>query len=51
MSLDRDAVDWHEVQNVVELSYRVVAPKSLMMTLDGDRIKSDGKGNRRTSGV
>jgi predicted DNA-binding protein (MmcQ/YjbR family) len=51
LRLDRAAVDWHEVQNVVELSYRIVAPKSLKMTLDGVRIKSAGKSNRRTSDV
>lgn len=37
LRLDRDAVDWLEVQNVVELSYRLVAPKTLAMTLDGVR--------------
>jgi predicted DNA-binding protein (MmcQ/YjbR family) len=29
MRLDSDAIDWHEVENIVELSYCLVAPKSL----------------------
>jgi predicted DNA-binding protein (MmcQ/YjbR family) len=28
--LDRGAVDWREVKNVVELSYRIAAPKTLL---------------------
>ncbi len=30
LRLDRGAVDWREVENVVELSYRLVAPKALL---------------------
>ncbi len=37
LRLDRGAVDWAEVQNVVELSYRLVAPKTLATVLDGER--------------
>jgi predicted DNA-binding protein (MmcQ/YjbR family) len=29
MRLDRGAIDWREVENIVELSYCLVAPKSL----------------------
>jgi len=29
MRLDLGAIDWHEVENIVELSYCLVAPKSL----------------------
>jgi predicted DNA-binding protein (MmcQ/YjbR family) len=29
MRLDSGAIDWHEVENIVELSYCLVAPKSL----------------------
>jgi phosphoribosylglycinamide formyltransferase-1 len=35
LRLDRGAVDWTEVQNVVELSYRLVAPRTLASVLDG----------------
>jgi predicted DNA-binding protein (MmcQ/YjbR family) len=34
LRLDRGRVDWKEVQNVVELSYRRVAPKTLIKVLD-----------------
>lgn len=33
MRLDRGRVDWREVQNIIELSYRLVAPKSLLKDL------------------
>ena len=33
MRLDRGAVDWREVENILELSYRLVAPKSLVKKL------------------
>ena len=29
MRLDSGAIDWREVENIVELSYCLVAPKSL----------------------
>ena len=35
LRLDRGTVDWSEVANVVELSYRLVAPKTLLKALDG----------------
>jgi hypothetical protein len=35
LRLDRGPVDWSEVANVVELSYRLVAPKTLLKALDG----------------
>jgi predicted DNA-binding protein (MmcQ/YjbR family) len=31
--LDRDETDWREVENIVELSYRLVAPKTLVRQL------------------
>jgi predicted DNA-binding protein (MmcQ/YjbR family) len=34
LRLDRGKVNWSEVQNVVELSYRLVAPKTLVRKLD-----------------
>jgi predicted DNA-binding protein (MmcQ/YjbR family) len=34
LRLDRDAVDWREVGNLVEQSYRLAAPKTLVKTLD-----------------
>ena len=33
MRLDRGAVDWREVESIIELSYRLVAPKSLVKQL------------------
>ena len=33
MRLDRGTVDWREVKNILELSYRLVAPKSLVKNL------------------
>jgi len=34
LRLDRDAVDWREVGNLVEQSYRLAAPKTLVKILD-----------------
>jgi predicted DNA-binding protein (MmcQ/YjbR family) len=51
LRLDREAIDWLEVQNVVELSYRIAAPKSLTTILDDDRVTRKGRGNRRAVGV
>jgi predicted DNA-binding protein (MmcQ/YjbR family) len=34
MRLDRGTVNWHEVQNIVALSYRLAAPKTLLKGLD-----------------
>jgi predicted DNA-binding protein (MmcQ/YjbR family) len=31
LRLDGEAVDWSEVENLVELSYRLVAPKTLLL--------------------
>jgi predicted DNA-binding protein (MmcQ/YjbR family) len=35
LRLDGAAVDWSEVKNLVELSYRLAAPKTLLRRLDG----------------
>jgi predicted DNA-binding protein (MmcQ/YjbR family) len=37
LRLDRGAVDWSEVRNLVELSYGLVAPKSLLRKHDVNR--------------
>ena len=37
LRLDRGRVDWREVANVVERSYRLTAPKTLLAKLDGPR--------------
>jgi predicted DNA-binding protein (MmcQ/YjbR family) len=34
LRLDRGTIDWREVQNVVECSYRLAAPKSLVMAFE-----------------
>jgi len=34
LRLDRGRIDWKEVANVVELSYRLAAPKTLVRRLD-----------------
>jgi predicted DNA-binding protein (MmcQ/YjbR family) len=36
LRLDGPAVDWAEVKNLVELSYRLAAPKTLIKALDED---------------
>ena len=36
LRLDRRAIDWAEVTNAVELSYRLVAPRTLLRALDGE---------------
>ena len=36
LRLDRRAIDWAEVSNAVELSYRLVAPRTLLRALDGE---------------
>jgi predicted DNA-binding protein (MmcQ/YjbR family) len=33
MRLDRGNVEWQEVENIIELSYRLVAPKTLVSKL------------------
>jgi phosphoribosylglycinamide formyltransferase-1 len=35
MRLDRGRVRWREVEEIVERSYRLTAPKALLKTLDG----------------
>jgi predicted DNA-binding protein (MmcQ/YjbR family) len=41
LRLDGPAVDWSEVRNLVELSYRLAAPKTLVKSLDAtDGLKS-----------
>jgi predicted DNA-binding protein (MmcQ/YjbR family) len=35
LRLDGPAVDWAEVKNLVELSYRLAAPKTLIKAFDG----------------
>ncbi|HEX5050007.1 MAG TPA: MmcQ/YjbR family DNA-binding protein [Gammaproteobacteria bacterium] len=37
LRLDRGRVDWREVANVVERSYRLTAPKTLLARLDAAR--------------
>ena len=37
LRLDRGRVDWHEVASVVERSYRLTAPKTLVGKLDAPR--------------
>ena len=34
LRLDRGPVNWSEVENIIENSYRIVAPKSLVKELD-----------------
>jgi predicted DNA-binding protein (MmcQ/YjbR family) len=34
LRLDRGTVNWKEVENIVELSYRLVAPKTVLRILD-----------------
>lgn len=34
MRLDAGAIDWHEVQRIVQLSYCLVAPKTLSQTIE-----------------
>jgi predicted DNA-binding protein (MmcQ/YjbR family) len=38
LRLDGSAVDWSEVRNLVELSYRLAAPKTLIKTLDATDV-------------
>jgi predicted DNA-binding protein (MmcQ/YjbR family) len=38
LRLDRGRVDWREVTNVVERSYRLSAPKTLLKRLDAGRV-------------
>jgi predicted DNA-binding protein (MmcQ/YjbR family) len=35
MRLDRGRVAWHEVEEIVERSYRLTAPRTLLKKLDG----------------
>ena len=37
LRLDRGRVDWREVANIVERSYRLTAPKTLLKQLDAAR--------------
>jgi predicted DNA-binding protein (MmcQ/YjbR family) len=37
LRLDRGAIDWGEVGNIIELSYCLVAPKSLVRIVEGRR--------------
>ena len=39
LRLDRDGVDWGEVQNIVELSYCLVAPKTLARAMGMAKTK------------
>jgi|SRR5580704_12608769 predicted DNA-binding protein (MmcQ/YjbR family) len=38
LRLDRGAIDWLEVQNVVELSYCLAAPKTLVRAFEAARV-------------
>jgi predicted DNA-binding protein (MmcQ/YjbR family) len=40
LRLDRGAIDWKEVQNVIELSYCLAAPKTLVRAFEAGRITS-----------
>ena len=42
LRLDRGRVDWREVAEVVERSYRLTAPKTLINKLDGVRGRGPG---------
>jgi hypothetical protein len=42
MRLDRGRVPWKEVAEVVERSYRLTAPKTLLTKLDGARGSGRG---------
>lgn len=45
LRLDRKAIDWPEVQNLVELSYCLVAPKTLVKAFEAPAAsRSRGKG-------
>ena len=47
LRLDRGRVDWREVANVVERSYRLTAPKTLVERVDrGARVKQDARASR-----
>src|SRR5271169_5005003 len=46
LRLDRDVVDWLEVQNIVELSYCLAAPKTLAKALDASRVEPKRRGSR-----
>lgn len=46
LRLDRGAINWKEVANIVELSYRLVAPKTLIRLLDAP---SEPAPRRRTA--
>jgi len=52
LRLDRGRVDWREVANVVERSYRLTAPKTLLAKLDEPltgRAKPSARAARRPS--
>jgi predicted DNA-binding protein (MmcQ/YjbR family) len=51
LRLDREVVDWLEVQNIVELSYSHAAPKTLAKALYTSRGNPKTRGGGRTSGV
>jgi hypothetical protein len=38
LRLDRGAIDWTEVQNVIELSYCLAAPKTLVRAFEAARV-------------
>jgi predicted DNA-binding protein (MmcQ/YjbR family) len=51
LRLDHGPIDWKEVANIVELSYRLAAPKTLVRKLEGKAGLSDvpPADKRRTS--
>ena len=46
LRLDRGPVNWQEVENVVELSYRLVAPKTLLRVLDAPSARHPARRRR-----
>lgn len=51
LRLDRGRIDWEEVANIIELSYSLAAPKTLVRSLENMGETGTGKAKRRkTSG-
>jgi phosphoribosylglycinamide formyltransferase-1 len=48
LRIDRGKIDWEEVKNLVELSYRLAAPKTLIKALEAREAPA---GERRRSGI
>ena len=50
LRLDQGAIDWQEVENVVELSYRLVAPRTLLRALDARKAPTATRKSSLPSG-